>query len=122
MSQNLWDSFEQILTSVEGDEALRDAERPEETSNVETDGQSHTTDGVGLSAMLSHPELLAKLPLLIRAVQTLSEPTSPPTQERPDTPVELLCALRPYLSEERQRALDTMIRVSKLAQTLRSMR
>lgn len=122
MSQNLWDSFEQILTSVEEDETLRDEEGPEELSHKETDGQTRMVDGVGLGAMLSHPDLLAKLPLLLRAVQTLSEPASPPVQERPDTPVELLCALRPYLSEERQRALDTMIRVSKLAQTLRSMR
>ncbi len=122
MSHNLWDSFEQILTSVEEDEALRDEERPEESPQKETDGQPRMVDGVGLGAMLSHPELLAKLPLLLRVVQTLSEPASPPVQERPDTPVELLCALRPYLSEERQRALDTMIRVSKLAQTLRSMR
>jgi hypothetical protein len=75
-----------------------------------------------LGALLSRPELLAKLPLLLKAVQTLTEPAAKEKEiKKPDTPVALLCALRPYLNEHRRQALETMIRVSKLSESLRSL-
>ena len=122
MSQEMWDSFEKILASVEEDESLRHAENPAQSLETESEAEPRTAENSGLGAILSHPELLIKLPSLLKAVQELSKPTTLPVEKRPDTPVALLCALRPYLSEHRQRALDTMIRVSKLTETLRTMR
>lgn len=117
-------TLEEILAAVEQDETLKS-----EASSVSTSPEpSHEANGAegdslaGLGALLSRPELLAKLPLLLKAVQTLTEPaTSEKETKRPDTPVALLCALRPYLNEHRRQALDTMIRVSKLSESLRSL-
>ncbi len=117
-------TLEEILAAVEQDETLKSEassastspEPSHEASGAEGDGLS------GLGALLSRPELLAKLPLLLKAVQTLTEPTASEKEDkRPDTPVALLCALRPYLNEHRRQALDTMIRVSKLSESLRSL-
>ena len=113
-------SFEEILSSVEEDESLK-SEVSQEGSTDQAASEQASPGGVGLGALFSHPELMAKLPVLLRAVQTLSEPTEKPTEKRPSTPAALLCALRPYLSESRQRTLDTMIKVSKLTEALRSM-
>lgn len=113
-------TLEEILTAVEQDETLKSApaDAPSEPSG-ET-GQGDALGGLG--ALLNRPELLAKLPLLLKAVQTLTEPAASEKEiKRPDTPVALLCALRPYLNEHRRQALETMIRVSKLSESLRSL-
>ena len=113
-------TLEEILSAVEQDEALKSApsDAPSEPSGEE--GQGDALGGLG--ALLSRPELLAKLPLLLKAVQTLTEPAAKEKEiKKPDTPVALLCALRPYLNEHRRQALETMIRVSKLSESLRSL-
>jgi hypothetical protein len=113
-------TLEEILSAVEQDEALKSAlsDTPSEPSGEE--GQGDALGGLG--ALLSRPELLAKLPLLLKAVQTLTEPAAKEKEiKKPDTPVALLCALRPYLNEHRRQALETMIRVSKLSESLRSL-
>lgn len=113
-------TLEEILSAVEQDEALKSApsDTPSEPSGEE--GQGDVLGGLG--ALLSRPELLAKLPLLLKAVQTLTEPAAKEKEiKKPDTPVALLCALRPYLNEHRRQALETMIRVSKLSESLRSL-
>ncbi|MBE6661276.1 MAG: hypothetical protein E7605_07745 [Ruminococcaceae bacterium] len=115
-------TLEEILTSVEQDEALKDtpAEAVTEPATLENGASEEALSGLG--ALLSKPELLAKLPLLLKAVQTLTEPADGGQEiKKPETPVALLCALRPYLNEHRRQALETMIRVSKLSESLRSL-
>jgi hypothetical protein len=117
-------SLEEILTEIEQDEGLRGQGSSSESQTARTaeQGEVASEGGVGLGALLSHPELLAKLPLLLKAVQTLTEPVAGSKDcKRPDSPVALLCALRPYLNDNRRQALDTMIRVSKLSESLRSL-
>ena len=112
-------SFEDILSDVENDPLLA-AGQHAGTRGAE---QSPSDDSplAGLGSLLSRPELLAKLPLLVKTVQTLTEPLpESKNDKRPDTPVALLCALRPYLNEQRRQALDTMIRVSRLSESLKS--
>lgn len=126
MQQDFVHSFERILTAVEQDDSLKNGEIGSEsgaggTALAHEPERPEEAMASGLGAMLSHPELLSKLPLLLRTVQTLSEPLGKPSEKPPETPTALLCALRPYLSETRQRVLDTMIKASKLAETIRSM-
>lgn len=114
-------SFEELLAQVEGDPLLAAGQ-----NDQTTEGETPVTGdllGTGLGGLLSNPELLAKIPLLLKTVQNLTEPL-PEIQNdrRPDTPVALLCALRPYLGEHRRQALDTMIRVSRLSESLKSWR
>lgn len=119
--QDFGQSFERILSDVEQDESLKN-DTAQETLSADAEAKRNIPpEGAGLGALFSHPELLSKLPLLLRAVQTLSEPAAKPVEKRPETPAALLCALRPYLSESRQRTLDTMIKLSKLTEALRSM-
>ena len=114
-------TLEELLTAVEQDETLKSEASPEEHGSQASDGAREEALG-GLGAILNRPDLLAKLPLLLKAVQTLTEPAATDKEvKRPDTPVALLCALRPYLSEHRRAALDTMIRVSKVSESLRSL-
>ncbi len=117
-------SFEEILSAVEQDEGLRKV-----TGQMMTDETMNTGHGSaeadggaalgGIGALLSRPELIAKLPALMNAVKTLSEPSPAPSHQRPQTPEALLCALRPYLSDSRQKAVDTMIRLAKLSESLK---
>ena len=119
-------TLEELLAAVEQDVTLR-GEASKEVGGAEGQPQGEaafiSADGGagGLGALLSHPELLSKLPALIKVVQTLTEPTPKGELQRPATPVALLCALRPYLNDHRRQALDTMIRVSRLSESLRSL-
>lgn len=106
-------TLEDILTAVEQDATLASDGGASDTASGEEDAQ--TVNGVG--ALLSHPELLARLPTLLRAVQSLTEPMHG-ADRPPRSPEALLCALRPYLSEPRRRALDTMIRIARLSDSL----
>ena len=112
-------TLEDLLSAVEGDESLRSAEST--SSGDQNEGQGGPLDGLGLGELLSRPELLSKLPALLKVAQTLTAPSPPVSDKRPETPEALLCALRPYLGEGRRQVLDVMIRIFKLSETLRSL-
>ena len=111
-------SFEDILTAVEADEGLRGAAGSKAAEAGESLGGA--SDGASLVGAIP-PELIAKLPLILKALNTMSAPL-PQRVERPETPEALLCALRPYLNERRRQLLDTMIRIPRLSGTLGSLR
>ena len=118
-------SFEDILSAVEGDEALRGASLAGSASGASTGGsavQDGADAGAGASLLgAMPPELLAKLPQLLRALSTMTEPL-PHAAGRPESPEALLCALRPYLNEQRRQLIDTMIRLARLSGTLGALR
>jgi hypothetical protein len=114
-------SFEEILAAVEQDPSLTSGQVPEAGEKAPS-ASAEDSPLLGLGSLLSRPDLLAKLPLLLKTVQSLTEPLpEAKNDKRPDTPVALLCALRPYLNEQRRQALDTMIRVSRLSESLKSL-
>ena len=83
-----------------------------------------TSTGVtqdGLSALLSDPTMLEKLPQIIAVMKPLmgAMPSpQPPKEEKASSPelcrANLLCALKPFLSPSRCEAVDTIMRISKL--------
>jgi hypothetical protein len=83
-----------------------------------------TSTGVtqdGLSALLSDPTMLEKLPQIIAVMKPLmgAMPSpQPPKEEKASSPElcrdNLLCALKPFLSPSRCEAVDTIMRISKL--------
>lgn len=88
------------------------------------------SDGDGLATMLSNPELLSKLPQMMSLLRPMLEggaglkPVSAPTggiqkKSSEDCRNELLCALKPFLSPERRRAVDAMLRISQLGNVIR---
>ena len=95
----------------------------------------------GLGAVLSNPELMAKLPQMMAMLRPMLEqtgagaagstdsapeagvPASVPAQPAPKKPTDqrtaLLVALKPFLSEDRRNAVDAMLRISALGDVLR---
>ena len=103
-------------------------------------GQSPPNVADGLGAVLSNPELMAKLPQIMAMLRPMMEQqtAAPPPQsgnEGAETPATaspiaplkkttdnrsaLLLALKPFLSEDRRNAVDAMLRLSTLGDVLR---
>ena len=86
----------------------------------------------GLASVLENPELMAKLPQIMSMLgPMLSTPTvgvgspaspRPPRRSPEDCRNDLLLALKPFLSPERCRAIDTLLRISRLGNVLRQMK
>lgn len=103
-------------------------------------GQSPPNVADGLGAVLSNPELMAKLPQIMAMLRPMMEqqtaaPPPQPGNEGAETPASaspiaplkkttdnrsaLLLALKPFLSEDRRNAVDAMLRLSTLGDVLR---
>ncbi len=83
----------------------------------------------GLDTVLSNPALMAALPsMMAQLAPMMSGLNSTPKEAQPKkkSPEEcrndLLCALRPFLSADRQNAIDTLIRISALGTLIRQMK
>ena len=110
-------------------------------SNSSSAGQNPIGDLV--STALSNPELLAKLPMMISAAKPIIEAFSQKGKEN-DTPsapaisqdicksesisksgydkrAALLCAMKPYLSVDRQNAIDYIVKLSRLGDILKTL-
>ena len=105
-----------------------------------------TSGGAGdiLSAFLSNPELIAKLPGIVASVRPIIEmlgkgspitSAPPPTSSGEsvstalsiskshtnDSRTALLCALKPYLGAERQNAIDYVVKLGRLSEVLKTL-
>lgn len=96
-----------------------------------------------LSSILANPELLSKLPAMISAISPIMEMFSQPTKEKETTAKQaaakpagavreipkgdsdrrsaLLCAMKPYLSTDRQNTIDYIIKLSRLGEILKTL-
>ena len=94
-----------------------------------------------LSTILANPEIISKIPAIISSVKpiidslTHQSPTadvpvsaSPVTKENAphgksgeDSRTALLCAMKPYLSEERRNAVDYIVKLSRLSEILKTL-
>jgi hypothetical protein len=97
-----------------------------------------------LSTLLSNPEMIAKLPSLISSVKPMldmlslgSPPIAAPVGAQTDSDKEtgvtakkspsddrraaLLCAMKPYLSHDRQQAIDYILKLSRLGSLLKTL-
>ena len=98
------------------------------------------------SSILSSPDLLLKLPSVISAakpiidilsqshkaaeipdrqassiVTEVSRPQASPASHGRDHRTALLCAMKPYLSDDRQRAIDYILKLSRLGDILKTL-
>ena len=84
----------------------------------------------GLSAVLSDPELMAKLPQMMAMLSPMLSAqnahsqavAAPAKRSAEDCRNDLLLALKPFLSPERCKAVDTMLRIAKLGTVLRQIK
>ena len=94
-------------------------ETPSVTPQETEQSAPNITDGLG--AVLSNPELMAKLPQVMAMLRPMTEQTSasPPQKKAETDRSALLLALKPFLSEDRRNAVDAMLRLSALGDVLR---
>ncbi len=95
-------------------------ENPSVTPQETEQSAPNITDGLG--AVLSNPELMAKLPQVMAMLRPMMEQqtAAPPPQKKAETDRSaLLLALKPFLSEDRRNAVDAMLRLSALGDVLR---
>ncbi len=110
--------------------------------------QGNTGGGDILSSLLSNPELIAKLPSILSSVKPLleilqasSKAAMPPPPKNEAVPVlssdapasatkhspnadsrtALLCAMKPYLSRDRQNAIDYIVKIGRLGDILKTL-
>ena len=80
----------------------------------------------GLGALLSDPAFLQNIPRVVSMLKPLLSAQSAPTAHtKTDSPAcrrdNLLLALKPFLSNERQSAVDTILRLSRLGTVFRQL-
>ncbi len=131
-------SLGELLDEIERDEDLRggtdsgmagrdkgppaDEREDREKLRNEGDGEAALS---GMGNLLGSSELWNKIPGLIRLIGELRAPASPGKVADPASAAAqaaLLAALRPYVSENRRRAIDMMIRISRLSESVRALR
>jgi hypothetical protein len=138
------DYLSEIIKSAisSSDGSNRAASRPE--TNDEPRTVTHIPNSDIFSSLLSSPELLSKIPTIIATLKPIlellgnapkteaSEPSLPasssPTDPRgqknsaiSDRHSALLCAMKPYLSPERQQAIDYIIKLGRLGDILKTL-
>lgn len=129
-------TLEAILQEVEQDPTLGGTPTNENTARAEeivstpesapqstADGES-AGDDFPLGALLSNAGLLSKLPAMMDLMKQLRQPPEPYCSGKPTSAqcTSLLRALRPYLNQNRQRTVDTMIRISCLRDGISALR
>ena len=96
------------------------------SAQTATDPQKQSNDAAhvsadGISAVLSDPAMLEKLPQMIAVIKPMLEYAVP--QQTPEKPSntspdacrdQLLLSLKPFLSPSRCEAVDTILRIAKL--------
>ena len=115
-------------------------------SSEPTAGASGSADI--LSSLLSNPELIAKLPTIIASIKPIIEilgksgigsneavsvASLPQKSEavtvqaaktdrgNPDSRTALLCAMKPYLGEDRRQAIDYIVKLGRLGEILKTL-
>lgn len=132
-------SQDEILSEILKKFTFSSGAPPENPTSAES-----ATSGMGdmLSAFLSNPELIAKLPTIVATVRPIIEmlgksaatPVSaqvtPETKtvaletsknQNSDSKTALLCAIKPYLCSERQTAIDYVIKLGRLSEILKTL-
>jgi hypothetical protein len=109
------------LKSSAGDATGSPAQETSATPKNEASDPSPAPTAEGLSAALSDPVLMAKLPEVVAALASVSGAERPKKAPH-DKRTALLLALRPYLSESRCEAIDYITRIGKLGDVLKNLK
>ena len=119
------------------------ASQKEQPTQASTENIGAGTSGDIFSSLLSNPDILMKLPSIISAAKPIIEMMSQPKQQasseaatvsagsglKPSQPshhashltdnrTALLCAMKPYLSDDRRRVIDYIVKLGRLGDIL----
>ena len=81
-------------------------------------------DTEGISGLLSDPDIMSKLPEVISVMKPLISPSAsePSHRKTTDKRLDLLMAMKPFLSSKRCEAIDYIARMSKIAETVKGLK
>ena len=114
-------------SSPNGAAKAQATENNAESNNVATP-TSAPVGSDGLSALLSNPEMMEKLPQLISVIKPMMGTIPPPQTAQPKVSSpdaqrdQLLLSLKPFLSKKRCEAIDNMLRIGKLGSVLQGLK
>lgn len=119
---------------------------PPQNQGASASAPTNTVSGDIFSSLLSNPELIAKLPAIISSIKPIIEmfgkSAAPqndsvavaalPVDNGPSLPASrlsqgsesraaLLCAMKPYLSEDRRNAIDYIVKLGRLGDILKTL-
>ena len=108
--------FEKIVGSLKENLQTDQSSAPSQEQSAQP--ISPGTDG--LASILSNPTLMDNLPNLLSGMRPL--PAKPEASKTPeDRRRDLLLALKPFLSKDRENAVDLILQISRLGAVLRMM-
>lgn len=127
-NRELMEKLRSILSQPPKPEADLSADPPQ--TNRASENENGIPGGIpdGLSAVLSNPEMMAKLPQVMSLLQPMMQSSTPKkdVSAAPRTMEEnrnnLLLSLKPFLSPGRKDAVDAMLRISQLGKVLKDLK
>ena len=121
-------TLEEILRAVEEDPSLGSPPKEGAAGEAHGEGTHEAAQGeagdIPLGALLSGAGVLSKLPALMELMRQLNQPPEPYCSGKPTSAqcTTLLRALRPYLNQNRQKTVDTMVRLCCLRDGISALR
>jgi len=105
---------QELMSKISNIANSADKESPEHTSNTPAD----------INGLLSDPNIIAKLPDVIGLIKPLMSSSTPIQKPNNtfDKRLELLIAMKPYLSAKRCEAIDYITKMSKIAETVKGLK
>ena len=75
-----------------------------------------------IDSLLSNPDVMSKLPEVINVIKPIVSGEKTPQSHSVDKRIGLLVAMKPFLSAKRCEAIDYIARMSKLSDTLKTLK
>lgn len=93
------------------------------SDDQETPSES-SQDTSGISGLLSNPDIISKLPEVISVMKPLITASGSESSHHKTTDkrLDLLMAMKPFLSSKRCEAIDYIARMSKIAETVKGLK
>ncbi len=119
----------QVLVGLTQSAATTVPPDTENATEASPDSQSPTAGSTdGLSALLSNPAVLEKLPQMLALIKPMlgtaepRAPSAPQSESHEACRDRLLLALKPFLSSRRCEAIDTMLQISRLGSVFQQLK
>ena len=114
--------FEEMVRNLRAGFSANEEAQPSAGEKPPTGDIPASAPADGLAAILSNPTLMANLPNLLAGMRPAPAPAPAREKSPEDRRRDLLLALKPFLSKDREHAVDLILQISRLGAVLRMMR
>ena len=114
--------FEEMVRNLRAGFSANEEAQPSAGEKSPTGDIPASAPADGLAAILSNPTLMANLPNLLAGMRPAPAPAPAREKSPEDRRRDLLLALKPFLSKDREHAVDLILQISRLGAVLRMMR